>query len=169
MSLWTWIGGIFHSIKVKIAPAIVGILEVIKGAEDSGVVDAIAKVIDQTFHTTAAENGNAILKKAVISGIAVFLAIEDLPDNATEAQVQTFGQNLLTALAGKKATQSIAGQVNVNLGAQIYTIIDKIYQGHKVDGGKVTVQEITIAVEEAWQDYQKDLAAAQANKGDATT
>lgn len=161
--VFAWIGGLFHSLKVKIAPAIVGILEVAKGAEDSGVVDAFAKVIDQTFHTTAAENGNALLKKGINSGIAVFLAIEDLPDDPTEDQVQKFGEDVLTELAGKKAAQSIPGQVNTNLAAQLYVIIDKIYQGHKADGGKVTVGEIATAVEQEWQNYQDDLANAKAN------
>lgn len=164
MSLWTWIGGLFHHLKVKIAPAIVGLLEVIKGVEESGVVDGLAKVIDQAFHTTAAENGNAILKKSINSALATFLAIEELPDNPTEEQLQLFGQNVLTAIAGKKAAQSIPGQVNVNLGAQLYVIIDKIYQGHKIDGGKVTAGEIAKAVEEAWQDYQDDLARAKAEQ-----
>lgn len=167
MSLWTWIGGLFHSLKVKISPAIVGILQIVKGIEDSGVVDGIAKVIDNTFHTTAAENGNALLKKAVNSALATFLAIEDLPDNPTEEQVQKFGKDVLTAVAGKKAAQSIPGQVNVNLGAQLYVIIDKIYQGHKVDGGKVSAGEIATAVEEAWQDFQNDLARAKQAAADA--
>jgi len=164
MSLWTWLGGLFHHLKVKIAPAVVGILEVVKGAEESGVVDGLAKVVDQAFHTTAAENGNALLKKGINSALAAFLAIEDLPDNPTEDQVQKFGKDVLTAVAGKKAAQSIPGQVNVNLGAQLWVIIDKIYQGHKADGGKVTAAEIITAVQEAWQDLQDDIARAKADQ-----
>ncbi|MBS1915652.1 MAG: hypothetical protein JST87_05205 [Bacteroidetes bacterium] len=156
MSLWTWLSKIFNDVKVKVAPVVVGILNAIQGAEDSGIVDTIAKIIDGAFNTKIAETVNAALKTAVLDAIAAELAITGLPANPTDADIKAFETAIVTAVAGKKAV-GVKGKAVIDLGVQVYDIIQKIVAEH-IDGSKVTAAEIVIAVEEAYQDWQNDLA-----------
>lgn len=168
MSIWTWFGGIFHSIKVKIAPVIVSILEVLKGAEESGVADAITSFIDRALNTHVAEDINAFIKKNVYAAIAAFLGLEGLPDNPTDDQIKAFVSLAVTALAGKVAAESIPGKVYQDFGIQLYDLIKKEVDASKLSHNAVTANEIAIDIEQAYQDYvaaQAQIAAdAQANQ-----
>lgn len=161
--LFTWVGNLFHNFKVKIVPVAVTILEAVKGAEDNGVVDAITKALDSAFGTKLFEAGNAILVAGITKALAAFLAIEDLPATPTEADITKFSQDVLTAIADKKATDSIPGQTYSNLVAQIYTALDALITHVKADGGKVTAGEIISAAETVYQQYLTDKANAEAN------
>lgn len=161
MSIWTWLAKIWTDIKIKVGPLVVGILHVIQGAEDSGIVDGIAKVIDDATKTKIAEDANAELKVVVLDGIAVELAVDKLPANPTDADVKAFESAIVTAVAGKKAV-GVKGKAVLDLGVQVYDIVQKTLAAH-VDGTKVTAQEITTDVEDAYQDWQADLAAETAS------
>jgi hypothetical protein len=164
MSIWTWFGGIFHSIKVKIAPVIVSILEILKGAEESGVADAITSFVDKALHTHVAEDINALVKKNIYNAIAAFLAIEGLPDNPTDDQIKAFVSVAVTALAGKVAAESIKGKVYQDFGIELYDIIKKAVDASKVSGKAITANQIAGDLEEAYQDYvaaQAQIAAGQ--------
>lgn len=162
MSLWTWLGGIFHNVKVKISPVIVGVLNVVAGLEDSGVMDGIAKVVDATFKTSLAEDVNTLVKNNVRQQLAVWLGIEDLSADATDDQIKAFDTAVVNAYLSKKAAQSIPGQVAQQLGVQLFDIIKKTVGDAKVSEKSVTAAEIGADIEEAYQDLQADLAAAQA-------
>lgn len=162
MSIWTWFGGIFHSIKVKIAPIIVSILQVIKDGEESGIFDAIAQFIDKALKSHVAEDVNAIVKKNVYNGIALFLAIEGLPDNPTDEQIKAFVSAATTALVGKVAAESVKGKVYQDFGIHLYDIIKREIDASKVSGHAVTANQIAGDIEEAYQDYlaaQAQIAA----------
>lgn len=170
MSIWTWFGGIFHSIKVKIAPIIVSILEIVKGAEESGAADAIAKFIDKVFRTRVAEDVNAVIKKRVYDGIAVFLGIEGLPDNPTDDQIKALVSAATAALAGKVAAESIKGKVYQDFGIHLYDIIKREVDASKLSHNPVTANQIAMDIEEAYQDYvaaQAQIAADAAANQDA--
>jgi hypothetical protein len=166
MSIWTWFGGIFHTIKVKVAPIIVSILEVLKGAEESGVADAISSFIDKALHTHVLEDINALVKKNIYNAIAVFLSLEGLPDNPTDEQIKAFVAIAVTALAGKVAAETIKGKVYQDFGIQLYDIIKKEIAASKLSGKAVTANQIAIDIEEAYQDYVAAQAAIAAGQTD---
>jgi hypothetical protein len=162
--LFKWLAALGHSVKVKAAPFIVSILQVLQKGEDIGLIPAIDKAIDDTFDTKIFENTNELLKKAIKAGIALFLGIEGLPDNPTEADIQTFITNAENALISKKAQQSVPGEVISAMGVKMFAIIKNLVDAHKISETAVTAAEITDAIEEAFQDLQKAIAAAQANQ-----
>lgn len=169
MSIWTWIGGIFHTIKVKVAPVIVSILEVIKGAEESGVADAISKFIDDALKTHIAEDINAQVKKRIYDAIALFLGIEGLPDSPTPDQIKAFVAVATQALAGKVAAESVKGKVYQDFGIQLYTIIQSQVDAAKLSNNPVTANQIAGDIEEAYQDYvAAEAAIASGTDPDAT-
>lgn len=153
-------GKVLHSFKVSVAPMVVGILEAVQGLEDTGLLPGLAKIIDTATGGKGAETINADLKAALPKAIAVFLGVEGLPANPTEQQEKDFETAILNAVVSKKAQQTVPGQVISALSIQIYDLIKKIAADH-ADGSAVKAAEIVTAVEEAWVDYQNDLAAAQ--------
>lgn len=159
MSIWTWIGGIFHDAKVKVAPVVVGILQVLKGGETSGLLPAIAKALSGITDGLSVQV-NTLLTNNINNAIALFLGLELLPATPTVAQLDAFGLAVLTTVEGKKATQDVAGQVNVNLGAILYTTIANTIGADKVANLKVTAGQIAIDVEESYVTWVASEAAA---------
>lgn len=164
-----WFGSIFHTIKVKIAPVIVSILQILKGAEESGVADAISSFIDKALHTHVLEDINALVKKNIYNAIAAFLGLEGLPDNPTDDQIKAFVALAVTALAGKVAAESIKGKVYQDFSIQLYDIIKKEIDASKVSGNAVTANEIAIDIEEAYQDYVKAAAEIAAQEAETAS
>lgn len=157
-----WFGNLFHSAKVDIGRVLVPIMEAVQGLETSGVLPTIAAVLDKaTGHLSTTIND--ALKKGIVAGIAGAFAIEGLPDDPTEQDVKDFTTRVVGAFAGKKTTQSLAGQVINNLAAQLYVIMESIITAAHTSGNNVTFAQITGAVEEAYQDYVQDVANAQEN------
>jgi hypothetical protein len=164
-----WFGNIFHSIKVKVAPVVVSILEVLKGAEETGVADAISSFIDKALHTHVAEDINALVKKNIYNAIAAFLAIEGLPDNPTDDQIKAFVSVAVTALAGKVAAESIKGKVYQDFGIQLYDIVKKAIDASKVSGNAVTANQIAGDIEQAYQDYKNAAAEIAAQEAETAS
>lgn len=164
MSIWTWLGNIFHDVKVKIAPAIVAVLNVVQGLETVGIVDGVAKVIDTYFKTKLAEDANALVKANILNQIALWTGVAKLSADSTEADIKAFDDAVLAAVVSKKAAQSVPGQVVDELGAQIFTIVKATITADKVHETSVTNAEIVGDLEAAWQALQTDIANAQANQ-----
>lgn len=162
-----WIENGFHTLKVKIAPAVVGILQLVQGAENTGLLPGIAAIIDKMTGTLVASSINAQLKVQVTNEIAVWLGIQTLSTDATPEDEAKFEQAVLDAIISKKAQQSVPGQVVSALGVQIFAIIKKLVADAKIHDTAISAGQIAGAVEESFQDYQKDLAAAQTNQPDA--
>lgn len=161
-----WIENGFHTIKVKIAPAVVGILQMVQAAENTGLLPGIAAIIDKMTGTLVASNINAQLKVQVVNEIALWLGVETLSADATPEDEAKFEQAILDAFISKKAQQTVPGQVVSALGVQVYAIIKKLVADAKVHETAITAPQITGAIEEAFQDYQQDLAAAKATQED---
>lgn len=167
MSLWTWIGGILHGVKVKIAPAVVGFLNVLSGLEESGIIDGIDKVIDTAFKTKVAENVNAVIKANILTWIAAWTGVETISSNASNADKKKFSDAIVAAVVSKKASQTVSGQVIEELGIQVWSIVQKAVG--EIHEKAATAAQITGYLEEAYQDLQKDLADAQTNQADASS
>lgn len=161
MSLWTWLGGIFHDAKVKVAPLVVGILSVIKTGEVSGLLPAIAKVLSPITATLSVTVNN-LVQTNINSQLALWLGVENLTTNPTPAQETAFATALVAAFATKQTAATVKGQVETELGVQIYNIIATTIGADKVANIKVTAGQIATDVEEAYQDLQTDLANASA-------
>lgn len=168
MSIWTWLGGIFHDIKIKVAPLVVGILEAIKTGETSGVIPAIANVLAPITKNLSVTVNN-LVQANINTQLAVWLGVEGLPTDPTPAQEQAFSSAVAVAFEGKVAAASVKGQVEQALSVQIYDIIVKTVGADKVAGTKVTANQIAGDIEEAYQDFVADQAAATAAANTATT
>lgn len=162
MSLWSWLGNIVHDVKVKVAPLVVGILQVIKSGEDSGVLPAIAKVLSPITGTLSVAANN-LVQANVNKQLALWLGIETLSATPTAEEEAAFATALYNAFASKKASETVKGQVETELGVQIYNVIATTIGYDKVHNLKVTAGQIATDVEEVYQDLQDDLAAAQAS------
>lgn len=160
MSLWSWLAGIGHTIKIKVAPLVVGILNIVKGLEDDGVLPAIAKVLAPITKNLSVEI-NTLVQTNVNKQLALWLGIEDLSTTPTQEEETTFATAVVNAFASKKASETVKGQVETELGVQLYNIIATTIGADKVANIKVTAAQITGDVEEAFEDLQADLAAAQ--------
>lgn len=158
--LFKWISCLVHTIEVKLAPLASSILQVVKGAEDTGILNGIATLIDGVTHGHIATEVNDLIKKNVVKGLAVSLAINDLPVNPTPDQVKIFETELVTALASKAAADSIVGQSYTNLGATVYSIIEGTIADAKLTGGKLTFAQVAIKLEEAYKAMLKAKADA---------
>lgn len=161
-----WIENGFHALKIKIAPAVVGILQLVQGAENTGLLPGIATIIDKMTGTLVASTVNAELKVQIPNQIAVWLGVETLSADATPEQEAIFEKAILDAFVAKKVQQTVKGQVISALGVQVFAIIKKLVADAKVHETAITAPQITGAIEESFQDYEQDLAAAQANTGD---
>lgn len=159
MSVWTWLGNIFHDVKVKLAPIIVGILQAVKGGETSGVLPAIANALSPITKGLSVTVNN-LLSANINNALAAFLGIEALTSSPTEAQLDAFGLLVMTAIEGKKATEDVKGQTNVLLGAILYTTIANTIGADKIADLKVTAGQIATDVEESYVDWQTQEAAA---------
>lgn len=159
-----WIENGFHTLKIKIAPAVVGILQLVQGAENSGLLPGIATIIDKMTGSLVASNINAQVKVQVVNEIALWLGVQTLSADATPEEEAKFEQAILDAVISKKAQQSAPGQVVSALGVQVFAIIKKLVANAKLNDTAISAGQIAGAVEEAFQDYQTDLANAQANK-----
>jgi hypothetical protein len=153
-----WLGHIFHNLKVKVAPVVVSILESVKGLEDTGLLPALASILDKSTHGVSSTI-NATLQKGITLGIASFLGIEGLPDSPTEADLLTFNDKVMAAVAEAKLKFPTKGEFWSKFGAHLYQIISDTIGPDNVHDGQGTYAKIIKAVEDAYQSYQDHLAA----------
>ncbi len=164
---FVWLAKVFVSHAVSAAPVAITITEGIKtllANPISSLLENIADTVTGTNLPTAVANDiNAIIPKI----LAVELGIEGLPQNPTADQILTFEQAVLSAFNVK----SNNSKLYTELGAQIYGII----QASVNSSTGINFATLVADVEQAYIDYQKDLAANAtvstadtATKADAT-
>lgn len=158
----TWAGKVLASIGhffsgglKAAATAAVSITEEIKTVLSSGFVKTVAGYVDEQFKTHLAEDVIAGINSAIPKVLAVELAVEGLPDNPTEQDVLDFENRVYKAVTGLDPVGT--SKLYSTLGAQIYGIIKP-----QVDSGEPLTWAIMIKdVEDAYQDYLKDLQDSQ--------
>lgn len=163
MSIWTWFEKVFDEAELKVNRVVVSILQAVQGLEDSGVLPFIAKILDKATGHLSTEINEGV-KKAVTAGLVTELAIAGLPANPTEQDIKDFDSRVISAFAGKKAAQSMPGQVVSQLGAQLYNIIHTSI-GQAV-GKPLTCAVIITDIEQGFQDFLQDEASANAAQTD---
>jgi hypothetical protein len=158
MSLWTWLGKLFTNIKKEWAAIAVSVLVQLETAlQSGGLLSVLAGVISPKLGPAVV----ALLNKEIPNLIATLLAIEGLPADPTPAQILTFENNVVAAFGALNDKS----QFKTTLVAQIYGII----QAQIGTGAKPTFAQLVTDVEEAWQDYQTDLANEAAASADTSS
>lgn len=150
LSVFSWFKRTFIDHLKSSAQVAVTITEAVKAILVNPVTGFLTSTVDAITHTGVATEIVTLISGAIPKVLAVELAIEGLPDNPTPDQVVAWEQKVLAAFN----VTSDKSKLYTVLSAQIYTIIQT-----KLADGKLTFAEAVQAVEEAWLDYQKDLAA----------
>ena len=156
MSIWKWIAGIFTSVKDDAAKVAVSITEGIQTLLKTGVLKPVAEFIDASLNTHLGEDALALLDANIAKILAVELAIEGLPDNPTETDLEAFAQRVCQAIAGKDLSGT--SKLWTTLAAQVYGIIETEVNKNE----PLTFATLVANVEQAYQDYKADLAATDA-------
>src|ERR1700749_1333049 len=117
-----WLKKAFTTIKDDADTVAITVTEGIKQAIADGLLPAIAILTDSLFKTHLAEDVIAILNANINKILAVELAIQGLPDNPTEQDIQNFGNAVVTAVSGLSPTGK--SKLFTTLAAQVYGIIE---------------------------------------------
>jgi len=147
---WAWFSKVFVSHIVDADKVAITVTETVKALLANPVTSFFVNVADAITGTQVPTNiANAI--NAVIPKIlAIELGILGLPANATEAQILAFEQDILKAF-NVSANNS---KLYTELAAQVYGIIQT-----NIANGKTNFADWVTAIETAYLDYKKDLAA----------
>lgn len=147
-----WFAKIFKSIKDHAAPVAVAVTEGVKTFLVSGVAGALAGVIDSIIGSHVAEEIVTLLKNNINKALAVELAVQGLPDNPTQDNIQSFEDAIIKAFSGLEPAGK--SKLYTTLAAQVYGIIENTLN----ENPKPTFAQWVAAVEEAYNDYLKDKA-----------
>jgi len=156
MSIFKKIGGwfakVFKGVKTDGVKIAIAVTEGVKSALNSGLINFIAQVIPG--HNDIPKEIVTVLNQWIPKLLAAELAVQGLPDNPTEQDIVNFEDRVIAAF-GKVDNKS---KLYTVLSAQIYGII----RARVGDGTPYTFAELVVDVEQAYQDYQKDLADQEA-------
>lgn len=152
MSIWTWLGKLFKSIKTDTAKVAVSITEAIQSSLKSGLLPLIADVVDSVFKTHIGEDVLAELNKLTPKILAIELGLVGLPDNPTAEDITAFANKVSEAIAGKDLTGR--SKLWTTLSAQIAVMIENQVNNNTALNWATVIAD----VEQAFQDYKQDLA-----------
>lgn len=155
-----WLAKAFQDVEKDIAPVLVSAIEAIRNAEAGGILPAIAKALDPYTKGLATEINNKIIA-GIPTALSIALAIEGLPANATPAQLETWENSVIAAIAGKEA--EVKGSAYTKTVTEFYILI----QATIASPGGATVGKVLVDVEEAYQDLQQNIADAAAGVDDS--
>lgn len=132
------------------APTLVAVVEELQSLWKSGTPGFIASVLDSLTKSGVPTTVVNAVGKELPNMLAVGLAIEGLPADPTDVQIADFEQRVLAAFN----VHTDKSQLYTVLGAQLLGIIRR----DLVPGQKFTFAQLVTDLEEAYQDYQNDLA-----------
>lgn len=118
-----------------------------------GAVGFLAKIIDDLTKSHVAEDVVELLKKGIPKALEIELAIQGLPENATEQDILDFENRILEAFG--KTTDN--AKLWTLLASQIYGLLHNYVES----GEKLTFGATVTLIEKAYQDYLSDLNAQQ--------
>jgi len=128
----------------------ISVTEGVKTALLDGVLGFIADVLDGLTKSQVPTEIVTLVQNNIYKILAVELAIQGIPANPTPADILTFEQAVLTAFN----VTSDKSKLYTTLAAQIYGII----QTQANSNTQFTFAELVADVEQAYGDYQNDLA-----------
>lgn len=150
LGVFSWFKRTFIDHLKSTASVAVTITEAVKVILASPGAVFLENLADTILHTQLPTQVANVLNSAIPKILVFELGIEGLPDNPTEQDVLAFEQSILKAFN----VSSDNSKLYTTLAAQIYGIIKTTSEttpGHFADWVN--------AIEEAYLDYQKDLAA----------
>ena len=147
-----WLAKAFKDITKDAAPLAVSIIEELQALWKSGTPGFLASILDTLVKSELPSEIVTAVGNALPTLLADALALEGLATNPTDAQLQAFEQAVLAAF---KVTPD-KSQIYSILGAQLIAII----RANTAPGQKFTFAVLVNDLEEAFQDYQQDLAQA---------
>lgn len=150
ISVFSWLGKVFVSHAVSTAPVAITITEGIKALLANPVAGFLENAADLITGTNLPTAAVAYIQQLLPKVLAVELAIEGLPENATPAQVLAFEQAILAAFD----ITSNNSKLYTVLGAQIYGIIQS-----NIAAGTTNFADWVIAIQSSYTDYKSDLSA----------
>jgi hypothetical protein len=155
MSLWTWLAKIFKSVKTDAAKIAVVITEDVQTLLKTGLAGELAKAISAIFPNVKNLPQEVVdtLQKTIPKILAAELALQGLPDNPTEQDILDFERKVLEAFS----VHDSKSKLYTTLGAQVYGILYEYAHGKKL-----TFANLVVDLEEAYQDYLRDKAEADA-------
>ena len=150
---WNWLKKAFHSLgeffSQHVAPMAVTVTNVIKHALDSGELGFIAKIVDGLTGAKVGSEIIGVIKLALPKVLAFELAIQGLPTNPTEADIEAFEQRVLDAFQ----VHFQKDKVYTTLTAQIILEVKAL-----LGDGKISFAEAVQLAEDIYQKYKEDLA-----------
>jgi hypothetical protein len=161
MGLFTWVGKAassvgkwleeaFKDIAQDAAPVAVSIIAELQTLLKSGTTGFIASILDTLLKSELPTEIINAIGAALPKLLAAALALEGLDTNPTAEQITTFEQAVLSAF-GVSADNS---QLYSTVGAQLIEII----RANTAPGQKFTFAVLVNDLEDAYQDWQSDLA-----------
>lgn len=152
MSIFTKIGAFLKKVFTtglqdadKIA---IAVTEGVKTALLDGALGFVADILDTLTKSQIPTEIVSLIQANIYKVLAVELAIEGLPANPSQAQIQAFEEAVLNAFG----LVSDKSKLYTTLAAQIYGII----QAQANSGTKFTFAQLVSDVEKAYTDYLAD-------------
>ena len=149
--IFAWIGKVFSA--PDLLKAAISITEIVKNFVQSQVVTGLADLVDSAFHTTLGATVLADVNKVINTTLASELALEGFPNGGTEEQIAAWEQNIIKAVTGLDPTKQ--SKLYTTLAAQVYLILKP-----EIAAGNITWATIIKDIEQTYQDYLADQAAA---------
>lgn len=149
----TWFAGAFKTVETDADKIAIAVTEGIKTALVSGVAGFIAEILDGLTKSQVPTELVTLVQNNIDKLLAVELAIQGLPASPTEADILAFEQEVLKAFS----VTSDASKLYTTIAAQVYGII----KTQADSGTKFTFAQLVEDVEEAYRDYQTDIADQQ--------
>jgi hypothetical protein len=147
---WSWFTKVFVSHAISAAQVAVTLTETLKTILANPVTGFLVNMADAITASQVPSNIANLINSYIPKLLAVELSIEGLPANPTEADILAFEQRIMTAFN----VTSNNSKLYTLFGAQVYGIIQQnIASGNQNFAGWV------VAIEQAYTDYKKDLAA----------
>jgi hypothetical protein len=147
-SVEAWFKKVFLATKTNFDTVAIAITQDLQNALNSGVVDVIAKFVEGTFPSVQKlpEAIVAELKLIIPKILVAELALQGLPDNPTQEEVQAFAE-------------SVAKAFNVNQSnSKLWTVFGAQVYGILLNDKTKTFASLVLDVEQAYQALQADLA-----------
>lgn len=147
-----WFKRTFNNVKDNVIPTAIAITQGIKHSLDNGVLPEIANIIGEITGSQIPAEAITVMKANIDKVLLSELALQGLPDNATPEQLTAFEQEVFKAFTGKNSYGR--SKLFTTLAVQIKTDVDQLLN---IPGG-AKFADVVNAIEEAWVQYQDDLA-----------
>lgn len=148
--IWNWLKKAFTVIEKDVDKVAITVTQHIKDDLDNGVLGFIATTLAGVLHSQVPIEIVALLKMKIPKILAVELAIQGIPDNATDQDILEFEQRVLDAFG----VNNQKSKLYTVLASQIYLEVKTLMN----EAHGVTFAEAVKLIEDSYTLYLKDKA-----------